>query len=77
MDALVIAMHSNMNYGLCMDALVTVRFWNPRLSWFGQGCTGYCMLLEHERNYGLGMDALVTVCFRNANVLMVWAWMLW
>ena len=45
--------------------------------WFGHGCSGQRVLLEHERNYGLGMDALVTVCFRNTNVLMVWAWMLW
>ena len=28
--------------------------------WFGQGCTGYRMLLEHERNSGLGVDALLT-----------------
>ena len=27
--------------------------------WFGHGCSGERMLLEHERNYGLGMDALV------------------
>ena len=26
--------------------------------WFGHGCSGHRMLLEHERNYGLGMDAL-------------------
>ena len=26
---------------------------------FEYGCTGYRMLLEHERNYGLGMDALL------------------
>ena len=25
-------------------------------------CSGYRMLLEHERYYGLGMDALVIVC---------------
>ena len=45
--------------------------------WFGHGCSGHRMLLEHERNYGLGMDALVTVCFWNTNGIMVWAWMLW
>ena len=51
--------------------------------WFGHGCSGQCMLLEHERNYGLGMDALVSVCslvsvcFWNAIAIMVWAWMLW
>ena len=46
-------------------------------SWFGHGCFGDRMRLEHERNYALSMDALVTVCFRNRNVIMVWAWMLW
>ena len=30
--------------------------------WFGHGCSGERMLLEHERHYGLGMDALVSVC---------------
>ena len=25
--------------------------------WFGHGCSGHRMLLEHERNYDLGMDA--------------------
>ena len=30
--------------------------------WFGHGCSGERMLLEHERYYGLGMDALVSVC---------------
>ena len=29
-------------------------------SWFGHGCSGQHMLLEHEQNYGLGMDALVS-----------------
>ena len=45
--------------------------------WFGHGCSGHRMLLEHERNYGLGMDALVTVCSSNTNGIMVWAWMQW
>ena len=45
--------------------------------WFGHGCSGQRMLLEHERNYGLGMDALVSVCSWNTNGTMVWAWMLW
>ena len=44
---------------------------------FGHGCSGHCMLLEHERNYALGMDALVTVCFWNMNGTRLWAWMLW
>ena len=47
------------------------------LLWFGLGCSGNRMLLEHERYYGLGADALVTVCSWNTNVIMVWAWMLW
>ena len=47
------------------------------LLWFGHGCCGHRMLLEHERQYGLGMDALVSVCSWNTNVNMVWAWMLW
>ena len=84
------------NYGLGMDALVSVRSWNAngimvwawmlwsayalgtrRELWFGHGCSGQRMLLEHERNYGLGMDALVSVRSWNANGIMVWAWMLW
>ena len=45
--------------------------------WFGHGCFGNRMLLEHERNYDLGMDALGTVCFWNTNGIMIWAWMFW
>ena len=44
--------------------------------WFGHGCCGERMLLEHERNYGLGMDAAVSECSWNTNGIMVWAWML-
>ena len=34
----------------------------PRtLLWFRHGCTGYCVLLDHERYSGLGMDELVTL----------------
>ena len=33
--------------------------------WFGHGCSGLRMLLEHERNDGLGMDALVAVCLEH------------
>ena len=47
------------------------------LSWFGNGCSGHRMLLEHARYYGLGTDALVIVCSWNTNVIMVWARMLW
>ena len=46
------------------------------LSWFGHGCSGNPMLLEHERYYALGMGAVATVCSRNTNVIMLWAWML-
>ena len=31
------------------------------LFWFGHGCSGHRMLLEHERYHGLGTDALLTV----------------
>ena len=67
------------NYGLGMDALVSVCSWNTTgilvwawmlwsadalgtrtELWFGHGCSGRRMLLEHDRNYGLGMDALVS-----------------
>ena len=47
------------------------------LLWFGHGCCGHRMLLEHERYYAFGMAAVVTVCSWNTNVIMVWAWMLW
>ena len=30
--------------------------------WSGCGCSGYGMLLEHERYSGLGMDVLVNIC---------------
>ena len=50
----------------------------PRtLLWFGQGCTGHRVLVDHERYYGLGKDALVTVCSWTTNVIMVWARMHW
>ena len=45
--------------------------------WFGHGCSGHRMLLEHEQKFGLGMDALVIVCSGNTKGIMVWAWMLW
>ena len=84
------------NYGLGMDALVTVCSWNTNgimiwawtlwsayalgtrtELWFGHGCSGHRMLLEHERNYDLGMDALVSVCSGKPNGTMIWAWTLW
>ena len=45
--------------------------------WFGHGCSGQRMLLEHERNCDLGVDALVSGCSWNTNGIMIWAWMLW
>ena len=43
------------------------------LSWFGHGCSGNRMLLEHERYHGLGMGALATVCSWNTNVIKPYA----
>ena len=84
------------NYGLGMDAQVSVCSWNTNgimvwawmlwrsyalgtctELWFGNGCSGDRMLLEHARNYGLGMDTLIGVCSWTTNRIMVWAWMLW
>ena len=66
------------HYGLGMDALVSVCSWNTKgIMWFGHGCSGQRVLLEHERKYGLGMDALVSVCLWNTKGIMVRAWMLW
>ena len=79
MDALVTVCSWNTN-GIMVWAWM---LWSPYALgtrtelWFGHGCSGHRMLLEHERNYGLGMDALVTVCSWNTNGIMVWAWMLW
>ena len=76
MDALVSVCSGNTN-------VIMVRAWmrwsayalgTQTLLWFGHGCFGQRMLLEHERYYGLGM---VSVCSRNTNVIMVCAWMLW
>ena len=79
MDALVTVCSCNTNEIM----LWAWMLWSPyalgtrtRL-WFGHGCSGHRMLLEHERDYALGMDALVTVCSWNTNEIMLWAWMLW
>ena len=75
MDALVTVCSSNTN-GIMVRAWM---LWSPHAlgtrteSWFGHGCSGHRMLLEHERNYGLAMDALVTVCSWNTNGIMVTA----
>ena len=79
MDALVTLCSWNTN-GIMVWAWM---LWSPYALgtrtelWFGHGCSGHSMLLEHEHNYGLGMDALVTVCSWNTDGIMVWAWMLW
>ena len=82
MDALVTVCSWNTN-GIMVWAWL---LWSPYALgtqaelWFGHGCSGHRMLLEHERNYGLGMDALVTVCSwrpctKNLDFVMVAAWM--
>ena len=45
--------------------------------WFGRGCCGRSMLVEHEGHYCFGMDALVAVCSWKTSGIMVWASMLW
>ena len=73
MDALVTVCSWNAN-GIMVWAWM---LWSPYALgtraeiWFGHGCSGHRMLLEHQRNYGLGMDALVTVCSWNTNGIMV------
>ena len=68
----------------CKDvsANLSLRFTgDPKLRnpfpWFGHGCPGHRLHLEHERNYGLGMYAPVAVCSWSTNGVMIWAWMLW
>ena len=79
MDAPVIVCSRNTNVIMVSAWML----WSPyaletrTLSWLGHGCSGPCMVLEHQRYYSLGMDALVIVCSWNTNVIMVWAWMLW
>ena len=79
MDALVDVCSWNTN-GIVVRAWMlwsTYALGTRPESWFGHGCSGRRMLLEHERNYGLGMDDLVAVCSWSTNGIMVWAWMLW
>ena len=79
MDALVIGCSWNTN-GIMGWAWM---LWSPSALgtrtelWFGHGCSGHRVPLEHERNDGLGMETLVAVCCWNTNGIMVWAWMLW
>ena len=79
MDALVSVCARNTNgIMVCAWMLWSAYALGTRTGlWFGHGCSGQRMLLEHERNYALGMDALVIVCSGNTNGIMVWAWMLW
>ena len=78
-DALVIVCSSKTN----VIMVWTWTLWSSyalrtqTLSWFGHGCSGHRMLLEHERYHGLGMDALVIVFSRSTSAIMVWARMLW
>ena len=55
---------------LGMDALLIAVTSTRTELWFGHGCTGYRMLLEHKGDYGLGMDALVTLCSWNTKEIM-------
>ena len=41
--------------------------------WFGHGCKGNRMLLEHEGAYGLSLDAKGTVCSWSTKEIMDWA----
>ena len=78
------------DYGLGMDAMVTVCSWNTNaiMVWAWMHWLPYA--LEHERNYGLGKDAMHWLpyapgtighgCSPNrthlhTNGIMVWAWM--
>ena len=64
------------NYGLGMDAPVTVCSWNMNGIMVLVWRLFLSHLLKDERNYGLGMDALVTVCSWNMNGIVVWVWVL-
>ena len=43
---------------------------NKTKLWFGHGCTGDRMHLQHERYCGMGMDTVVTVCTWNTNAFL-------
>ena len=79
MDALVIVCSWNTNGFMVWAWMLWSSYaLGTRMElWFGHGCSGHRMLLEHEWNYCLGMDALVIICSWNANGIMVWTWMLW
>ena len=65
------------NYGLGMDAPVTLCSWNTNGNMVWAWMLWSAHSSKHERNYGLGTDALVSVCSWNTKGIMVWAWMLW
>ena len=60
---------------LGMDALQIALTCTRTELWFGHGCKGNRMLLEHERDYGLRMDAKGTVCSWSTKEIMVRAGM--
>ena len=71
------ALENNRCYGSDMDALKIKCIRTRSLLWFGHGCwLSSSSALENDRHYGSGMGALVDVCSWNANVIMVWTWML-
>ena len=65
------------NYGLGMDALVSVCSWNTNgimvRAWML--CSAYDLGTRTELWFG--HDALLSVCSWNTNAIMVRAWMLW
>ena len=63
MDALVTVCFWNMNRIMVWAWMLfsPYDFGTRSESWFGHGCCGERMILEHERSHGLGMDALFTV----------------
>ena len=79
LDALVIVCSWNTNLIMAWAWMLwsSQALGTQTLLWFGHGCPGHKMLLEHKRYYGLGLDALVIASSWNTNVIMVWAWMLW
>ena len=64
MDALIIVCPWNTNAIMVWACMLWSSYaLGTRMElWFGHGCSGHRVLLEHKQNYGLGMDALVIVC---------------
>ena len=67
MDALVIECSWNTNGNMVWARMLwsSSALGTRKEVWFGHGCSGHRVLLEHERNDGLGMDALVAVCLEH------------